>query len=97
MAAVRMHDARLLYARGAYVFEVGLVGPRPMNAVIVQSHHDTSPSLYSCLRYVAYWGGRNHYVFMGDSRIRQVYSAMVTLLSGKPYKAATPHKDDHYR
>ena len=53
--------------------------------------------LFLFLRYVAYWGGRNHYVFMGDSRIRQVYTSMVSLLSGKPYQAAAPHKDDHYR
>lgn len=60
--------------------------------------HDYSmQEAHTCFRYVAYWGGRNHYVFMGDSRIRQVYASMVSLLSGKPYQAATPHKDDHYR
>lgn len=30
-----------------------------------------------CLRYIAYWGGQNHIVFMGDSRIRQLYWALV--------------------
>jgi len=60
--------------------------------------HDYSmQEAHTCLRYVAYWGGRNHYVFLGDSRIRQVYVSMVSLLSGKPYQAASPHKDDHYR
>uniref|UniRef100_V5HYZ9 Putative conserved plasma membrane protein n=2 Tax=Ixodes ricinus TaxID=34613 RepID=V5HYZ9_IXORI len=30
-----------------------------------------------CMRYIAYWGGKNHIVFMGDSRIRQLYRAFV--------------------
>ncbi|CAN7990099.1 unnamed protein product, partial [Ixodes hexagonus] len=30
-----------------------------------------------CMRYIAYWGGKNHIVFMGDSRIRQLYLAFV--------------------
>jgi len=30
-----------------------------------------------CMRYIAYWGGKNHIVFLGDSRIRQLYYEMV--------------------
>ncbi|XP_054167954.1 N-acetylneuraminate 9-O-acetyltransferase-like [Oppia nitens] len=30
-----------------------------------------------CLRYIAYWGGKNHIVFLGDSRIRQLYYAFI--------------------
>lgn len=34
----------------------------------------------TCLRYIAYWGGKNHIVFIGDSRIRQLYSAFTQLI-----------------
>lgn len=30
-----------------------------------------------CMRYIAYWGGKNHIVFLGDSRMRQLYLAFV--------------------
>lgn len=36
-----------------------------------------------CMRYIAYWGGHNKIVFMGDSRIRQIYHAFARLLSTK--------------
>lgn len=29
------------------------------------------------MRYIAYWGGKNHIVFLGDSRIRQLYQEMI--------------------
>uniref|UniRef100_T1KKL8 Cas1p 10 TM acyl transferase domain-containing protein n=1 Tax=Tetranychus urticae TaxID=32264 RepID=T1KKL8_TETUR len=34
-----------------------------------------------CLRYIAYWGGRNYIVFIGDSRIRQLYFAFINLIN----------------
>lgn len=32
-----------------------------------------------CMRYIAYWGGRNNIVFLGDSRIRQLYKAFIKI------------------
>lgn len=34
-----------------------------------------------CLRYIAYWGGKNNIVFLGDSRIRQLYNAFIKTCS----------------
>lgn len=34
-----------------------------------------------CFRYIAFWGGRNHIVFLGDSRIRQLYFEYIEALS----------------
>ncbi|CAG2120979.1 unnamed protein product, partial [Medioppia subpectinata] len=34
-----------------------------------------------CLRYIAYWGGKNNIVFLGDSRIRQLYYAFIKTCS----------------
>ncbi|XP_063235873.1 N-acetylneuraminate 9-O-acetyltransferase isoform X2 [Bacillus rossius redtenbacheri] len=31
-----------------------------------------------CLRYLAYYGQHNHFVFVGDSRVRQLYSAFLS-------------------
>lgn len=36
-----------------------------------------------CLQYIAYWGGKTHIVFIGDSRIRQLYYGFVTLINPK--------------
>ena len=36
------------------------------------------------MRYITYWGGRNHIVFLGDSRIRQLYYAFIEQTSIKP-------------
>ena len=36
-----------------------------------------------CMRYIAYWGGKNNIVFMGDSRIRQLYYAFTRLVSAQ--------------
>jgi hypothetical protein len=35
------------------------------------------------MRYITYWGGRNHIVFLGDSRIRQLYYAFIEQTSVK--------------
>ncbi|KAK8766513.1 hypothetical protein V5799_006705, partial [Amblyomma americanum] len=51
-----------------------------------------------CLRYIAYWGGKNHIVFLGDSRIRQLYWAFVQQVQPSPL-AAPPtqaHQDLRY-
>lgn len=40
-------------------------------------HTYTNAESRMCLRYIAYWGGQNHLVFMGDSRTRQLYWALV--------------------
>lgn len=36
-----------------------------------------------CLRYIAYWGGKTHIVFIGDSRIRQLFYGFVSLINPK--------------
>ncbi|KPM02345.1 CAS1 domain-containing protein [Sarcoptes scabiei] len=30
-----------------------------------------------CIKYIAYWGGQNHIVFMGESRVRQLYYQLI--------------------
>lgn len=34
-----------------------------------------------CIRYIAYWGGRNSIIFMGDSRVRQLYYEFIKSIS----------------
>lgn len=34
-----------------------------------------------CIRYIDYWGGRNFIIFMGDSRIRQLYFEFIRSIS----------------
>lgn len=36
-----------------------------------------------CLRYIAYWGGKTNIVFIGDSRIRQLFYGFVSLINPK--------------
>ncbi|OQR73458.1 CAS1 domain-containing protein 1-like [Tropilaelaps mercedesae] len=45
-----------------------------------------------CLRYVSYWGGRTHVVFIGDSRVRQLYYSFVR--QSRPYKAGEDQQVD---
>lgn len=42
-----------------------------------------------CFRYISFWGGHNHIVFMGDSRIRQLYHEFIDSLppNGEPRNA----------
>lgn len=47
-------------------------------------HTYTNAESRMCLRYIAYWGGQNHVVFMGDSRIRQLYWAFVRQVQQPP-------------
>ncbi|KAI1285807.1 N-acetylneuraminate 9-O-acetyltransferase [Halotydeus destructor] len=48
-------------------------------------HNYTKADSRMCMRYIAYWGGTNHIVFMGDSRIRQLYNTFTRLVSTKNY------------
>ena len=34
-----------------------------------------------CMHYISYWGGHNHFSFVGDSRVRQLYHKFVSLIS----------------
>lgn len=43
------------------------------------------------MNYVSYWGGRNHFVFVGDSRMRQLYLEFVGLLSKESLKSSKYH------
>lgn len=50
-----------------------------------------------CLRYIAYWGGRNSIVFLGDSRIRQLYYALVNLISTRPLEEEKSHHNMSFK
>ena len=46
-----------------------------------------------CFRYNRFWGGQNHLVYIGDSRVRQLYSAAVAWVeqeAGRPLPTAPP-------
>ncbi|XP_046397120.1 N-acetylneuraminate 9-O-acetyltransferase [Ischnura elegans] len=43
-------------------------------------HHYSQTDTRQCLRYLAFWGTHNHFVFIGDSRIRQLYLAFLSHL-----------------
>jgi len=45
------------------------------------------------MRYISYWGGRNHIAFIGDSRIRQLYFHFAGLLSKDEIKTYKAHSD----
>ncbi|GFU04031.1 n-acetylneuraminate 9-O-acetyltransferase [Nephila pilipes] len=46
-------------------------------------HSYSSGDSQMCLQYIAYWGGKTHVVFIGDSRIRQLYFGFVSLINPK--------------
>ncbi|CAL1272802.1 unnamed protein product [Larinioides sclopetarius] len=46
-------------------------------------HSYSSSDSQMCLQYIAYWGGKTHIVFIGDSRIRQLYYGFVSLINPK--------------
>uniref|UniRef100_A0A1I8I2S6 Cas1_AcylT domain-containing protein n=1 Tax=Macrostomum lignano TaxID=282301 RepID=A0A1I8I2S6_9PLAT len=48
------------------------------------AHKYSRQDLSMCLNYIAYWGGQNSIYFVGDSRMRALFSAFVELLSGSP-------------
>ncbi|KAK0088556.1 hypothetical protein PV326_004800 [Microctonus aethiopoides] len=41
-------------------------------------HHYTQTDSRRCLRYLAFMGHKNHFVFIGDERIRQLYKSFVS-------------------
>ncbi|ESP04229.1 hypothetical protein LOTGIDRAFT_180023 [Lottia gigantea] len=45
------------------------------------THKYTKSDARMCMHYLSYWGGRNHIVFLGDSRIRQLYFDFVNLIN----------------
>ena len=45
------------------------------------------------MHYISYWGGKNYIVFIGDSRIRQLYFDFVNMLSEKPIEIKKAHSD----
>src|SRR5690349_18506336 len=50
-----------------------------------------------CMQYIAYWGGRNKIVFMGDSRIRQIYNSFTRhVASHDNVGAQFAHHDLYY-
>lgn len=62
-------------------------------------HTYTNAESRMCLRYIAYWGGQNHIVFMGDSRIRQLYWALVHQVQqpgGAAAEGQQAHRDLHF-
>lgn len=50
----------------------------------------------NCMQYISYWGGRNHIVFVGDSRIRRLYYELVGFLSNEDEVQLTVHQDLNY-
>ena len=49
------------------------------------------------MHYISYWGGKNHFVFVGDSRIRQLYYEFVNIISKDPLLSLNMHGNNHYR
>ncbi|GAB6019038.1 hypothetical protein CHUAL_000666 [Chamberlinius hualienensis] len=50
-----------------------------------------------CMRYIDYWGGKNHIVFVGDSRIRQLYYEMVKHFDPKQNIDVKAHSNLKFR
>ncbi|KAK2142469.1 hypothetical protein LSH36_951g03010 [Paralvinella palmiformis] len=53
-------------------------------------HKYTKLESRNCMHYISYWGGHNNIVFLGDSRIRQIYFEFINLLQPQvtmPFKA----------
>lgn len=62
-------------------------------------HNYSRTDARMCMRYIAYWGGHNTLVFMGDSRIRQIFHAFTKHVSTKsePVPASySAHEDLKY-
>ncbi|XP_012941606.2 N-acetylneuraminate 9-O-acetyltransferase [Aplysia californica] len=62
-------------------------------------HKYTKTDARTCMHYVSYWGGHNHFAFVGDSRIRQLYGQMVELITEKGVEGVDgkPHHDLHFQ
>ncbi|CAH1788983.1 unnamed protein product [Owenia fusiformis] len=64
-------------------------------------HKYTKSNSRDCMHYISYWGGKNHFVFLGDSRIRQLYTKFVSELSQDEEKEVEDpehpvHRDMHF-
>ncbi|XP_076362337.1 N-acetylneuraminate (7)9-O-acetyltransferase isoform X2 [Tachypleus tridentatus] len=60
-------------------------------------HSYTKIDTRMCMRYIAYWGAKNHIVFIGDSRLRYIYYKLVNTIRSKEEKEDEPaHKDLHF-
>ncbi|XP_042898076.1 N-acetylneuraminate (7)9-O-acetyltransferase isoform X2 [Parasteatoda tepidariorum] len=46
-------------------------------------HSYSSGDSRMCLQYIAYWGGKTYIVFIGDSRVRQLFYSFVSLIDPK--------------
>lgn len=47
-------------------------------------HTYTKVDARMCMHYISYWGGHNHFSFVGDSRMRQLFYKFVSLISEGP-------------
>ncbi|XP_064646381.1 N-acetylneuraminate 9-O-acetyltransferase-like isoform X2 [Lineus longissimus] len=52
-------------------------------------HHYSRIDARNCMHYISYWGGHNHIVFMGDSRIRELFYEFVDMFTPK-------YKESHH-
>lgn len=52
-------------------------------------HQYTETDTRRCLRYLAFWGTKNQFVFIGDTRIRVLYQAFVGHLQSTGYSNAS--------
>jgi hypothetical protein len=54
-----------------------------------------------CIRYLAFWGRHNHFVFIGDSRILDIYTGFLDHLTGRDTSGSldslTPRSSQAYQ
>ncbi|GFN99747.1 cas1 domain-containing protein 1 [Plakobranchus ocellatus] len=55
-------------------------------------HKYTKADARMCMHYISYWGGHNHFSFVGDSRLRQLYYEFVSLVSESSVEEEDPDK-----
>ncbi|XP_054287835.1 N-acetylneuraminate 9-O-acetyltransferase-like [Macrosteles quadrilineatus] len=60
-------------------------------------HRYSQTDTRRCMRYLAFWGRHNHFVFIGDSRVHQMYLAFIDHLTGhKSQPQTTPSNHSLY-
>ena len=74
MATLRLYDASLY----ANVRQFGFISIYKYSKIQKLIKHLFSRDSRRCLRYLAFMGHRNHFVFTGDARIRQLYKSFVS-------------------
>ena len=57
-------------------------------------HNYSKTDTRMCMQYIAYWGGHNSFVFMGDSRIRHVFTEFVKHVAPRSYSSNFQDKAD---